>query len=951
MTQAVLNASRISSGGTVAIDAFTTAGVVHNDTSGNLSSSLIVNADVDPAAAIVDTKLATISTAGKVANSATTATSSPTGNTIVLRDSSGNFSANVITANLTGNVTGAASLNVLKTGDSMTGTLSMLSQNAVHFNNATNSGFVGINAPTSVPSSYTLSLPSTIPTATQVLTASTGTPTQLEWVTNGGSIPPATSRTIYVTTYGNDTTGNGSLTSPYLTLSKAITVANSLASTTDPICIAMSPGIYVEDNSGGPLTITAGGISIVGENKDAVFVQPNTLSNDLLSITTTAGLDNITFMTTGGSTANGIALSGAANESHLSNLTFISFGTGVTGSGSGAIYIFNTCLFVTNGTALSLNNVLAICNNCSMEGSTTPIPANTGITATGAASSILIGGGICTNFTTALTVSGGATLASQSTVYKNNTNSVVSSGSAQTFLEACFFEPFSTAPVIIDVQASGAGTVTQVAGCIFNATAIAGSATAVQVTNEASVSISGGQMSNYTTALAVGTSGDTSSTTLTATGLLITNCTSDIVQQGTASLNFNAGTASSSKLTINDSTNVKLAYFDNLDNNILKIGKLTDTDTTVLKALIATVNSPEIAYKSSLYSTQALGYQNSMTGPASLFALGNNATNVTAITTDRTQTAGLRLVSDTGSPVGNATGVRGWDITKNGASAELAFSYQNTDPFGQSVVTEYPVMQLSGVSNQLQLPTIGTQIVFAGDTNLYRFSTGTLQTDGNVIVGGLTANTAVATNGSKQLVSSVTTATELGYLSGTTSSVQTQINSKVAKAGDTMTGTLQLPAGTAANPSLTFTGSTTTGLSAATANRLSFDTNGVEAMSISSAGTVAINQFSPTAGVVHNDINGNLTSSLIVNGDIAANAGIIDTKLNTISSAGKVLNSATTATSASVTGTIVARDGSGNFAANVITANLIGNVTGNVFGNIRRVILRVLFMATWWVTY
>ncbi len=63
---------------------------------------LIVNADVDPAAAIVDTKLATIMTTGKVANSATTATNLNTASTIVLRDSSGNFAAGTITASLTG---------------------------------------------------------------------------------------------------------------------------------------------------------------------------------------------------------------------------------------------------------------------------------------------------------------------------------------------------------------------------------------------------------------------------------------------------------------------------------------------------------------------------------------------------------------------------------------------------------------------------------------------------------------------------------------------------------------------------------------------------------------------------------------------------------------------------------------------------------------------------------
>ena len=43
------------------ITPFNMAGIVHNNASGLLSSSLIVNADVDPSAAIVDTKLATIS--------------------------------------------------------------------------------------------------------------------------------------------------------------------------------------------------------------------------------------------------------------------------------------------------------------------------------------------------------------------------------------------------------------------------------------------------------------------------------------------------------------------------------------------------------------------------------------------------------------------------------------------------------------------------------------------------------------------------------------------------------------------------------------------------------------------------------------------------------------------------------------------------------------------------
>ena len=78
-------------------------------TSGMIIDGTIVNADINASAAIVDTKLATISTASKVSNSATTATSANTNSAIVARDASGNFTAGTITANLTGNVTGNVS--------------------------------------------------------------------------------------------------------------------------------------------------------------------------------------------------------------------------------------------------------------------------------------------------------------------------------------------------------------------------------------------------------------------------------------------------------------------------------------------------------------------------------------------------------------------------------------------------------------------------------------------------------------------------------------------------------------------------------------------------------------------------------------------------------------------------------------------------------------------------
>ena len=97
-----LGATGISAGNITAtgitISTFSTAGIIHNSAAGVLSSSLVVNNDVDPSAGIVDTKLATISTAGKVSNSATTATNLNTASAIVARDSGGSFSAGNITA-------------------------------------------------------------------------------------------------------------------------------------------------------------------------------------------------------------------------------------------------------------------------------------------------------------------------------------------------------------------------------------------------------------------------------------------------------------------------------------------------------------------------------------------------------------------------------------------------------------------------------------------------------------------------------------------------------------------------------------------------------------------------------------------------------------------------------------------------------------------------------------
>jgi hypothetical protein len=102
----------------------------------------------------------------------------------------------------------------------------------------------------------------------------------------------------------------------------------------------------------------------------------------------------------------------------------------------------------------------------------------------------------------------------------------------------------------------------------------------------------------------------------------------------------------------------------------------------------------------------------------------------------------------------------------------------------------------------------------------------------------------------------------------------------------------------------------------------------IEALRVNSATAHGI----PLDTVVLTSDTGTVDSTMIANntivdGDINSAAGISDTKLNTISTALKVANSATTATSANTASAIVARDGSGNFTAGTVTASLIGSST------------------------
>jgi len=125
-----------------------------------------------------------------------------------------------------------------------------------------------------------------------------------------------------------------------------------------------------------------------------------------------------------------------------------------------------------------------------------------------------------------------------------------------------------------------------------------------------------------------------------------------------------------------------------------------------------------------------------------------------------------------------------------------------------------------------------------GNQNSTQVSTVGGQTAANVASGVTAANAATDSNSPSTIVKrdgsgNFSAGTIIAALTGAASA-------NVLKAGDTMTGALTMPAGSVISPSIKFSGSTNTGISAAVANKLSFDTNGAERMTISDTEVMAL---------------------------------------------------------------------------------------------------------------
>jgi hypothetical protein len=766
-------------------------------------------------------------------------------------------------------------------------------------------------------SNYTLKLPSNIPSGLQQLKTMASDASQLEFITTYASTLPSSNKTIFVAINGDNLNGNGSFDSPYANLSKAINVANGMSSLLSPITIRIEAGIYTENNTIGPLTITAQGISIAGVHMDSVILKPVNLNQPLINIAIEANISNITLLA-GSSINTGIVLSGVNNKSTLNSVQSIGFHIGIELSGSGSLYILRNIVVKNNHIGVNVVNTRAVIQTSTVEGSSTGNASNTGIIMSGSAGHVIFSSSFLTNCMVGISSLNNCISEINGLNAVANTTDVYCASGSVMYLNSIQIAG-SNSDDDIAIYATDTGTNIEMESCNldgYNYTTNQRSGVGVFAKNNALIHVGNSQFKRFITGAIVGESKDTSSTGILITDTFFNNDTKDIEQLGTSSLVVYSSVVALSKITINDPLNVFLNFTDTV-SNIMSIGTANVGNSPILQSIQGLSNNPQLNFKSNLYSTKAFTTQNFANDSSTLANISNNNSWLTAITSSNARTSSLRLVSDTTNPTGGTSTIRGWDITKNAnTNAQLDFNFQNADETGTSVVPQYNLMRLDGVERKVYLAD-NSKLQFSTDVNLYKSGANKLKTDSNFIIDLLVPSRVVYADSNKQLTSSYITDEELNFLSGVSSSVQTQLNNKLSVAGGTMSGRITLPLGTPSNPSLNFTGSLTTGISADNGH-LSFITDGSDSINIFSNGNVQIPSLG-TKGILHNDVLGNLTTSLIMDEDISSNAGISNSKLATLTTSGLVANSATSATNSNTPSAIVARDSSGNFSAGMIS--------------------------------
>jgi hypothetical protein len=793
--------------------------------------------------------------------------------------------------NLADHTTGTLPVTLGGTSSNSLGTNALLASNSagtaiIALPNLT-TGQILIGSTGGAPIASTFALPATAPTNGQVLQATS--PTVTEWAAISDPF------IVYVTTTGNDITGNGSSNAPYRTLKQALVITNAIASVSTPVKISVGPGIFIEDTSSGPLTvnpINSGGlINIVGTSSRTTMFMSLTPTQTFLYLPTTTRLEEFTIMGITGAPA--IGGDGAYNGSAFINVVAWQCQQGFNLSGGvNTTYFLDGISCCACGVGATLNNAQALMYNCSFDG-TLPgadIPANTGVVVTGASSRVVSESCAYLYCDLCFEVSqqGNTTFIGGS--FLNSVTAVQAMSQATCIVNGATFYANSGTNMI----AQDLGTSLQSTGCNINGISLSGlkQGTGLLITGSAQANFAVGSLTNLVNGIIIGTPTDDNVTQLLSVGVTINNCSqSQIIQNGFSQLTFTDGALNRSFVTIANPTNIVFNTIDASNNQAIVIGQHADVDQDLMLVDIGTALLPGLNYRTNYNDYKGILYQNPNGEQASLLGVQSQDSNaqLSAITGANNATASVQLCSN-GGLFGGSTNLRGWTLQKTATDALLAGQFYNSDISGKPAVDAYTSFQFDGFNNILQFPAVTTthlptntvtMLQWAGDTNLYRASTGLLQTDNNFAIQGLlSANSALYVDNNKQIAASSASATDLAQLAGITGGpIQTQITTKVSKNGDVMTGNLTLPVGVLADPALNFFGFSKTGL-CMTGNVFNLVTSGSSRLTVDSNGLIGINASSVSNSLT---VTGgvSITGNMVVTGTLTTNGlTIINTPVN-----------------------------------------------------------------------
>jgi len=349
------------------------------------------------------------------------------------------------------------------------------------------------------------------------------------------------------------------------------------------------------------------------------------------------------------------------------------------------------------------------------------------------------------------------------------------------------------------------------------------------------------------------------------------------------------------------------------------------TGTLVSTGDSGTITSTMIAdgtiQDSDVNSSAAIGLSKLATGtlPTGITVASSNIVNGTIVDEDISSTAAIAL-----SKLGTGALPSGVTITSSGIAGGVATSDIAAGSLPNNVTVNSTNIVDGSIVNADVSGTAAIAVSKLADGSSYQL----LQTNAagngvewssNIDVPGTLDVTGISTFDNNVNIA--------GNLSVTGSTISLDANIVTVKDGNIQLGVVSSPSDTTADGGgITLKGATDKTLSwvnstDAWTSSEHFNLASGKAFYIN--GTEVLNTSSLGSGIT----GSNLTGVGTISAGVWQGTQIVDTYLATITATGKVANSATTATNLNSGNAIVRRDGSGDFAARNITAELIGNAS------------------------